>query len=481
MDALVDKFQKLFLSINSEEVREYVERIRKKNAGLSKKELAKKIVHRKALKHGLLGAGTGAFGIVALPATIPVDTIKLLRAEGFLFKCINYVYGIDPDDDSVNYLFPILASTDSQEEFTHDIEDAFETFWGDSSTEEFIIKALKHSAFKAAIKQVPDIAAQFAVKQLGKSSANIFLKGMPKHLSKIFWRFGGRKFTEKAAAKTVGKAIPALGAFSGFLMDWGSVQKKGNLAIKFHEKGVISWACSLFTMNQPKLEKIAENQHSSDSLIFIHGYLTSDSNNLINHENWIAKLRTSGWGGSIYHCWWDSSNKTRMAVETLNDFLFNNKLPLQHFKKYRKMSALIGSHFILECLAKVIPNSSTVTFIGHSLGARSLFHVIKEWNRDLPQIKNIVLLGGAVDCTLEGWERCSYKVSGQLVNIINQNDGVLKRFYKLTHKEPPCGLSPITRNCQNIINLDGSQHIGETHLCHAYLDFFLSDLSKNFW
>ena len=478
MDDLIN----VFLSIKSEDVREYVEKIRNKNLGLSKKEIAKKIVDREALNNGFLGAFTGALGLMALPATIPVDTIKLLRTESFLFKCINYVYGIDPDDDSINHLFPILVSTDSKEEFTHDIEDAFETFWGDIDADEFIIQSLKTNALKAAVKQVPDIAAKIAVKQFGKGTANYVFKGMPKHFSKLFWRFGGRKFTERATAKAVGKVIPVVGAISGFSMDWFSVQKKGDLAIKFHEEGVISWACSLFTMKEPKLEKISDNDTSRDSLIFIHGYLSSDSDHLINRKKWIDKLRSSGWEGSIYHCWWDSSNRPRMARDTFSDFLINNKTSIpSHFKKYRKVSALIGKYFIPEYIGKVISSSSKITFVGHSLGARSLFNVMKVWTVDLPQIKNIVLLGGAIDCGLKDWENYSHKISGQLVNIFNKEDDVLNKLYKIVQKDIPCGLSPITANAPEIVNLDGSQHIENSHSCHKYLDFFLSSISEDFW
>ncbi|MBP0019264.1 MAG: hypothetical protein J7647_17140 [Cyanobacteria bacterium SBLK] len=135
-------------------------------------------------------------GLVALPVTLPTDIVKLLRAEGFLFKCINYIYGIDPDDDSINYLFPLLVSANSQEDFEEDVGDAFETFWGDSQAHDFLINALKDSARKALIKQFPNTAAKLAVRQFGKNVANYTLKGIPKHLAKIFWRVGDRKFTE---------------------------------------------------------------------------------------------------------------------------------------------------------------------------------------------------------------------------------------------------------------------------------------------
>lgn len=484
----MEKLQDYLLNIDSNKVRQYVNKIKKNNPQLHRQELAKKIIGRQAFENGLLGAGTGALGLVALPVTLPTDMVKLLRAEGFLFKCVNYIYGIDPDDDSINYLFPLLVSANSQKDFEEDVGDAFETFWGDSEPHDFLKIFLLDSAKKAVIKQFPNTAAKLAVRQFGKGVANYTLKGIPKHLAKIFWRVGGRKFTERAAAKALGKAlgkaIPVLGAASGFAMDWYSVKKKGSLAIKFHEEGVISWACSLFTMQQPTITKIADSHSSSDSLIFIHGYLTRDSNSENNRAKWTNKLRSSGWKGSIYHCWWDSSNTVNMVLDAGGDFFLNGKFPTSHFQKYRKISALIGSHFIPEYVSKAIP-SGKIVFIGHSLGAISAFNSMKVWHQGLPQLKHIILLGGAMDCNIQSWGQYSRQVCGQVINVYNPSDSVLNVFYKLIHHDQtPCGLAPITSHTQNIVNIDSSQYVKESHLCHSYLDFFLKGLTpnrKNFW
>ncbi|MBP0019263.1 MAG: DUF726 domain-containing protein [Cyanobacteria bacterium SBLK] len=266
-------------------------------------------------------------------------------------------------------------------------------------------------------------------------------------------------------------------------MDWYAVKKKGSLAIKFHEKGVISWACSLFTMQQPTIDKIADSHGSLDSLIFIHGYLTRDSNSENNRKKWTHQLRSSGWKGSIYHCWWDSSNTVNMGLDSGIDFFLNGKFPTSHFKKYRKISALIGSHVIPEYVSKAI-SSGKIVLIGHSLGARSVFNSMKVWHQGLPQLKHIILLGGAIEHNMQSWSQYSRKVCGQVINVYNPSDPVLNGFYQLIHDRLPCGLAPITSHTQNIVNIDSSQYVKESHLCHSYLDFFLQELTqnrKNFW
>lgn len=56
------------------------------------------------------------------------------------------------------------------------------------------------------------------------------MKGASKFLIKALWKVGGRKVVEKAVQKSLGKAIPVLGAAIGGSIDWFSTQAVGKLA-----------------------------------------------------------------------------------------------------------------------------------------------------------------------------------------------------------------------------------------------------------
>ena len=53
----------------------YVDKLREQNNNISCDELAKKILHRKSIKNGLIGAITGVGGLITLPVSIPSDLL----------------------------------------------------------------------------------------------------------------------------------------------------------------------------------------------------------------------------------------------------------------------------------------------------------------------------------------------------------------------------------------------------------------------
>jgi hypothetical protein len=88
---LLEVFESLVDSIltnDPDKVSNYVDSIRSKNPELTENQIAKKIVGEQSFVNGLLGAGTGAAGLMALPATVPADLVKAWRIQAFTIRCI---------------------------------------------------------------------------------------------------------------------------------------------------------------------------------------------------------------------------------------------------------------------------------------------------------------------------------------------------------------------------------------------------------
>ena len=75
------------------DINEYVEKLKSHNAAISRDELARKIVRRKSLKNGLVGAATGVGGLITLPIAVPADLIFSWKIQVFMAMTIAKVYG----------------------------------------------------------------------------------------------------------------------------------------------------------------------------------------------------------------------------------------------------------------------------------------------------------------------------------------------------------------------------------------------------
>ena len=62
-------------------IESYVDKLREQNKRISSDELAKKILHRKSVKNGLIGAVTGLGGLITLPVSIPADLALSWRIQ----------------------------------------------------------------------------------------------------------------------------------------------------------------------------------------------------------------------------------------------------------------------------------------------------------------------------------------------------------------------------------------------------------------
>ncbi len=67
--------------------------LRQQHPNHDRDALVAHIIRRQSLRSGLIGAITGAFGLVALPITLPIDIYASLRQQAAMIQLIAYAYG----------------------------------------------------------------------------------------------------------------------------------------------------------------------------------------------------------------------------------------------------------------------------------------------------------------------------------------------------------------------------------------------------
>lgn len=346
---------------NHEKVARTVNSLRDNNPGLSRKELAQKFINGSALKNGLKGGLASAGATLALPLAVGVlggDLVRSLRAQTFLLHCIAQIYDQDPRDAITRIHDMVLTSSDSWEEVIKEINDIF--------TDEFLLELSigciirsaagtafhyqKNAASQSFKTRTAEIAANFAVNVLGRKMADFTMKGFQKHLAKIFWNVGGKKFAARATQRVFSRAIPIVGAVAGFGLDWHSLQKKGKLAIEYYEAGLPVLIKSLATSHPANLTLVSEGLETQKSVIYIRGVWTGHER---DDDVWEQRIRAAGWRGNIYRFWWDSSDIKDLfspSISTIPDAL-KAVGKLLHWRKHRQNAKLIGSGFLPQLVA----------------------------------------------------------------------------------------------------------------------------------
>jgi hypothetical protein len=185
------------VSAGSDDVRAYVQKLRRQNPGISDDDLARKIVGRKAFKNGLVGAATGLGGLMTLPVTVPVDLALSWRIQVMMALSVACVYGHSADTtDLKTDIYIILAGNSAKE-------------------------ALKRIGIETS-------------KTLTKKAIQ---KYVTREIMKKIWKVAGRKVVTKAGQKSVTsfvKWIPLVGALVGFAFDWTAARTAGEFAIKYY-------------------------------------------------------------------------------------------------------------------------------------------------------------------------------------------------------------------------------------------------------
>ena len=229
-------------------------------------------------------------------------------------------------------------------------------------------------------------------------------------------------------------------------------------------------------MDRPILTKISGTQGIDEAIVVITGYLSDKTDSEEVFDDYVARLRAAGWRGSIYHLWWDASNEGGLLQSmsgplvlgavgsTMPPILIGGIFGARlHWAKVKSRAKRTGRDYALDLIKSQV-SESKVSLLGHSLGARVAYYVMRTAASEDFTFENVYLLGGAVrrDSSKE-WGYVVGSVSGALVNVHNKSDKVLSTFYKMAEfRQNPCGRKPIKREHPRIHNVDARYVIRST-------------------
>jgi len=221
------------LASDLQEVKNYVDKIRSDNPLLIQRELAQKIVDEQSINNGLLGAVTGLGSLATLPVTIPLDIIKAWRIQDFTIRCIAHIYGYTPQNTDLKTAILLLMSNGSIEELKQLV--ILETANAVNHYTLNSVDILKKSAIQIAAKEGPKSAAKAISKYGEKVIVNCGMKEISKYVAEALCKVGCKKIAEKVLQKSLGLAVPVIGAVIGGSIDWVTTQAVGKLAIEYFE------------------------------------------------------------------------------------------------------------------------------------------------------------------------------------------------------------------------------------------------------
>lgn len=175
----------------------YVDKLRQQSPGISDMDLAQKIVRRKALKNGLVGAVTGVGGLLTLPVTVPADVAASWRIQIAMILAVARAFGHTKDTmDLKTDVLLVLA--------------------GDSAKE--ALKRVGIEVTKAITRKAVD-------------------RYVTREVMKAIWKVVGRKIVTKAGEKSllsITRMVPLVGAPVGFGFDWVMARRVGDVAIRYY-------------------------------------------------------------------------------------------------------------------------------------------------------------------------------------------------------------------------------------------------------
>ena len=179
-------------------VEDYVNQLRKLNPGISNEDLSKKIISRRSLKAGGIGAICNLGGLVTMPFTMPVDLYYCFKIQARMVLAIAHIYGWNIHDEDM-------------------ATDVLLVMGGNAG-----INALS----KAGIK----VGQEFAKKAVKKFITREVMKKVNRVLSrKIITKAGERSLTSFT------KLVPIVGAPIGFAFNYLGTRGIGKVAFKFYK------------------------------------------------------------------------------------------------------------------------------------------------------------------------------------------------------------------------------------------------------
>ncbi|HAS8538271.1 TPA: DUF726 domain-containing protein [Vibrio vulnificus] len=228
------------------------------------------------------------------------------------------------------------------------------------------------------------------------------------------------------------------------------------------------------------IKKLVDNG-SDTNTIFVNGFLQEGDGNF---NDWIDNMPLKYRDTNIYGLTWGSGCLSDIrelfakdkALKTLGKLVVSDgwrgvalkKVGLSQIFMMKDLvanpwfKALFRSEQAGSSLAEILSRTDGQKFnlVGHSLGCRVINYTLSnlaatKGEREL--INDVVLLGGAVDSSIEKWRECLDVVGGDVINFYSDRDSTLSLLYKAVSvwMSKPIGCTPIKSN--RVINLDSTE------------------------
>ena len=104
-----------FVEPDSQKIQQEFQQLRAKNPKANTDQLVKKIIHKQAIKSGMIGAVTSFGGFVTLPIALPIDIVMSMRIQAAMVEVIAQIYGQNPSDQLASQMRSYLVTTGSHE------------------------------------------------------------------------------------------------------------------------------------------------------------------------------------------------------------------------------------------------------------------------------------------------------------------------------------------------------------------------------
>lgn len=217
-------------------------------------------------------------------------------------------------------------------------------------------------------------------------------------------------------------------------------------------------------MDSSELRLFSSPAGSSKALVFIDGWLSANKERC---DDLLSVLNDIGWQHSIYQFWWDASS-------------FESGL-LTNYHKCKSRAKYAGRNDLQRLIESQI-REQNIYIVAHSLGVRVAYEGMINWRANYHKLEDVILLTGAVRRdSSKDWGCAVNRIEGNLINIYNEDDPILKKFFKLAEAGNPCGRKRIKEYHSRIRNEDATYFLGKSHNLSRPLSYLKELVKKGIW
>lgn len=152
-------------------VEAYVAQIRRLNPAMDHHSLAHRIMRRRSLKAGCLGAVCGLGGFITFPVTMPASLDHTFRIQARMVLSIGHIYGWDITDDDVITDMLLLIGGSSGLQAAKSV--------GIQVGQEFAKKAVQNCINREMLKKINKVVSRKIITKAGQKSFTSFTKLIP--------------------------------------------------------------------------------------------------------------------------------------------------------------------------------------------------------------------------------------------------------------------------------------------------------------